>query len=64
MKYGDFNRETNEYVIFNPRLPAPWGNYLSNQSYTCLISHTAGGYSFYKDPRDFRLIRYRFNNVP
>ncbi len=64
MKYGDFNRETNEYVIHNPKLPAPWGNYLSNKNHTCLISHTAGGYSFYKDPRDFRLIRYRFNNIP
>lgn len=64
MKYGEFNRGTNEYEIYNPKLPAPWGNYLSNRTYTCLISHTAGGYSFYKDPRDYRLIRYRFNNVP
>lgn len=64
MQYGKFNDETKEYEIYNPKLPAPWGNYLSNKTYTCLISHTAGGYSFYKDPRDFRLIRYRFNNVP
>lgn len=64
MKYGQFNKETNEYEINNPKLPAPWGNYLSNKTYTCLISHTGGGYSFYKDPRDFRLNRYRFNNVP
>lgn len=64
MRYGQYNRERREYEIFNPKLPAPWGNYLSNRTYTCLISHTAGGYSFFKDPRDFRIIRYRFNNVP
>ncbi len=64
MKYGHYDREHREYQIVDPRLPAPWGNYLSNKSYTCLISHTAGGYSFFRDPRDFRVNRYRFNNVP
>ena len=24
MKYGQFNKETNEYEINNPKLPAPW----------------------------------------
>ncbi len=30
----------------------------------CIISNTAGGYSFYKDARLRRLTRYRYNNVP
>src|SRR5690606_12561556 len=28
------------------------------------ISHTAGGYSFYRDAKMRRLTRYRYNNVP
>ena len=29
-----------------------------------MISNTAGGYSFHIDPRDRRILRYRYNNLP
>jgi len=64
MKFGHFDDLAREYVITNPRTPYPWINYLGNEDFFGLISHTAGGYSFYKDARFRRLTRYRYNNVP
>ncbi len=64
MRYGYFDDEHREYVIEHPDTPLPWINYLGSQDYFGLISNTAGGYSFYKDPRLRRLIRYRYNNSP
>jgi len=64
MKYGHFDDERKEYVITNPRTPYPWINYLGNQDFFSLISHTAGGYTFYRDAKFRRLTRYRYNNVP
>jgi cellobiose phosphorylase len=64
MKYGYFNDQEKEYVITTPRLPYPWINYLGNDDFFSLISHTAGGYCFYKDARFRRITRYRYNNVP
>ena len=64
MKYGRFDDEQREYVITRPDTPLPWINYLGCEAYFGLISNTAGGYSFYKDARLRRLIRYRYNNAP
>ena len=64
MKFGDFDRKTNEYVINRPDTPLPWINYLGADQYCALMSNTAGGYSFYRDPLLRRLTRYRYNNVP
>jgi cellobiose phosphorylase len=64
MKYGHFDKENKEYVITRPDTPLPWINYLGAEEYCALMSNTAGGYSFYKDPRERRLLRYRYNNVP
>ena len=64
MRYGHFDDEHREYVIEHPDTPLPWINYLGSQDYFGLISNTAGGYSFYKDPRLRRLTRYRYNNSP
>ncbi|KXA94929.1 glycosyl transferase [candidate division MSBL1 archaeon SCGC-AAA259E19] len=64
MKYGHFNRETDEYVITRPDTPTPWINYLGQKDYFGMISNTAGGYSFYRDPRHRRITRYRYNSVP
>jgi len=64
MKYGHFDDETREYVITTPETPYPWINYLGTGDFFSLISHTAGGYSFYKDASFRRLTRYRYNNVP
>lgn len=64
MRYGHFDDKEREYVIERPDTPLPWINYLGSEAYFGLISNTAGGYSFYKDARLRRLIRYRYNNVP
>jgi cellobiose phosphorylase len=64
MRFGHFDDARREYVITTPRTPYPWINYLGTDGFFGLISHTAGGYCFYKDARLRRLTRYRYNNVP
>jgi cellobiose phosphorylase len=64
MKFGYFDDLNREYVITQPDTPLPWINYLGCQAYFGIISNTAGGYSFYRDARQRRLTRYRYNNVP
>ena len=64
MRYGHFDDEEREYVITRPDTPLPWINYLGSEDYFALVSNTAGGYSFYRDARLRRLIRYRYNNAP
>jgi cellobiose phosphorylase len=64
MQYGHFDDEAREYVITTPRTPYPWINYLGTKDFFSLISHTGGGYCFYRDARFRRLLRYRYNNVP
>ncbi|MCU1431931.1 MAG: glycosyltransferase 36 [Actinotalea sp.] len=64
MRYGHFDDDTREYVITTPHTPHPWINYLGSQQFFSLISHQAGGYSFYRDAKMRRLTRYRYNNIP
>lgn len=64
MRFGYFDDPHLEYVITRPDTPLPWINYLGLDNYFGIISNTAGGYSFYKDARLRRLIRFRYNNAP
>ena len=64
MRYGHFDDERREYVVTRPDTPLPWINYLGSEDYFALVSNTAGGYSFFRDARLRRLIRYRYNNAP
>ena len=64
MQFGHFDDEAREYVIETPHTPYPWINYLGSQDFFGLVSHTGGGYSFYRDAKMRRLTRYRYNNVP
>ena len=64
MKFGHFDDQRREYVITNPRTPYPWINYLGCEEFFSIMTHTAGGYSFFKDARLRRITRYRYNNVP
>ncbi len=64
VNYGYFDEENKEYVLTRPDTPTPWINYLGLDEYCAIISNTAGGYSFHKDPRDKRILRYRYNNLP
>ena len=62
--YGYHDIESREYVITRPDTPTPWINYLGEGRYGGIISNTAGGYSFDRDPRNRRVTRYRYNSVP
>jgi cellobiose phosphorylase len=62
--YGYFDQPMNEYVITNPQTPTPWINYIGGSSYAGFISGTAGGLSWYKDPKFARVLRYRYNGIP
>ncbi len=58
MKYGHFSKDGLEFITTNPKTPRPWINYLTNEEYCSVISHTAGGYSFLKDCRNDRILRW------
>jgi len=63
-KYGHFDEEKKEFVITRPDTPTPWINYLGCEEYCALMSNTAGGYSFHRDPKSRRITRFRYNNIP
>ncbi len=63
-KYGYFTKDGREFVITNPQTPRPWFNYMWNENYAGLISHTGGGFSYLETPRDNRLTRMRYNCLP
>ena len=64
MKYGFFDDENKEYVIEKPDIPVSWTNYLGLKDLCTVISHNAGGYSFYKSTEHHRVTRFRPNGVP
>ncbi len=64
MRFGHFDDDHREYVIETPHTPYPWINYLGSSDFFSIISHTGGGYSFYRDALLRRITRYRYNNVP
>src|SRR4030043_114032 len=63
-RYGYFDENTGEYVITRPDTPTPWMNCLGEGRYGGIISNTAGGYSFDRDPKNRRVTRYRYNAIP
>ncbi len=63
-RYGTFSEDKKEFIITRPDTPAPWVNYISNGRYSGLISHTGGGFSFYGNPKDNRITRWRYNSLP
>lgn len=64
MQYGYFDDAKREYVITRPDVPASWTNYLGVKDLCTVISHNAGGYSFYKSTEHHRVTRFRPNGVP
>jgi cellobiose phosphorylase len=63
-RFGRFDDRAREYVISRPDTPLPWMNVLGSEDYFGIITNTGGGYSFYRDARLRRILRYRYNNVP
>ena len=64
MKYGHFDNKNREYVIERPDIPVSWTNYLGVKDMCTVISHNAGGYSFYKSTEHHRITRFRANAIP
>ncbi|RPI50210.1 MAG: N,N'-diacetylchitobiose phosphorylase, partial [Chloroflexi bacterium] len=64
MRYGTFDDENREYVIERPDVPVSWTNYLGVRDLCTVISHNAGGYSFYRSAEHQRITRFRQNGVP
>ena len=64
MRYGYFDDEAREYVIERPDVPVSWTNYLGVRDLCTVISHNAGGYSFYRSAEHHRITRFRANGVP
>lgn len=64
MRYGFFDDDRKEYVIERPDIPVSWTNYLGVKDLCTIISHNAGGYTFYKSPEHHRITRFRQNGIP
>lgn len=64
MRYGFFDDQNNEYVIDKPDVPVSWTNYLGVHDLCTVLSHNAGGYSFYKTAEHHRITRFRQNGIP
>ena len=64
MQYGHFDNQNREYVIDRVDVPVSWTNYLGVKDFCTVISHNAGGYSFYQNAEHHRITRFRQNGVP
>jgi N,N'-diacetylchitobiose phosphorylase len=64
MQYGYFDNKNKEYVIDRPDVPVSWTNYIGLKDLCTVISHNAGGYSFYKSTEHHRVTRFRQNGIP
>jgi N,N'-diacetylchitobiose phosphorylase len=64
MRYGHFDNTNREYVIERPDVPVSWTNYIGVENLCTVLSHNAGGYSFYKHAEHQRVTRFRPNGVP
>ncbi len=64
MRYGYFDNAKREYLIDRVDAPISWTNYLGVKDLCTVISHNAGGYSFYKNAEHHRITRFRQNGVP
>ena len=64
MRYGYFDDDNKEYVIERPDIPVSWTNYIGVKDLCTVISHNAGGYSFYKSTEHHRVTRFRQNGIP
>jgi N,N'-diacetylchitobiose phosphorylase len=64
MRYGHFDNDNREYVIERCDVPVSWTNYIGVENLCTVLSHNAGGYSFYKHAEHQRVTRFRPNGVP
>ncbi len=63
-KYYEFDDLNKEIVFKRFDMPSPWMNYLSNGTFTTMMSQAGGNLSWYKSPEIWRIGRYSFYNMP
>ncbi|VGO17447.1 Cellobiose phosphorylase [Pontiella desulfatans] len=59
-----FDDEKRSIEIFRSDLPTPWINYLSNGRLHAFVSQAGGGFAWWKSPITYRMMHYRYQNVP
>lgn len=59
-----FDDDQREILIDRYDTPSPWMNYLSNGSFTAMLSQAGGGLAFYRSPQIFRLSAIGFFICP
>jgi len=59
-----FNDEDRSIRITRSDLPTPWINYLSNGRLHAFVSQAGGGFAWWKSPITYRMMHYRYQNVP
>jgi len=64
LRYGYFDNANREYVIDRVDVPVSWTNYLGVRDMCTVVSHNAGGYSFFQNAEHHRITRFRQNGVP
>jgi N,N'-diacetylchitobiose phosphorylase len=64
MRYGYFDDDNREYVIDRIDVPVSWTNYIGVSRMCAVLSHVAGGYSFFQDAEHGRITKFRPNGVP
>lgn len=55
---GGFSRDSTEYVLMlggGRRTPLPWSNIVANRDFGFLVTESGGGYTWYKNSREFKL---------
>jgi len=55
---GGFSEDGREYVILlgnDRRTPLPWSNIISNRDFGFIVTESGGGYTWYKNSREFKL---------
>jgi cellobiose phosphorylase len=59
--YGYFSDDGQEYIITNPKTPAPWVNILSNGKYTSIMSQSGTGMSWADHAAKDRITRWHMD---
>ncbi len=59
-----FNNDRKEITFEKYNTPTPWMNYMSNGTFTTMMSQAGGGVAFYKSPQIWRINHYRFFHLP
>ncbi|MFH1762322.1 MAG: hypothetical protein ABIA63_14585 [bacterium] len=58
MNYGYFSKDSSEFIITKPDTPKSWLNYLTNGSYTAVVSQCGDGFSFIKDVHSNKILSW------